>query len=73
MSLGSVFSQSTPYQFFTENLSRASTGSWVEIRGKDTVLVSKYNNTSLKNNVQNELEFVYNGTLFFKMDGIKEE
>ncbi|MCP9769760.1 hypothetical protein EGI22_17790 [Lacihabitans sp. LS3-19] len=62
----SAFSQSAPYQFVIENVTTAATGSRIEVRGKDTVLVSKYNNTSLKQSVQNELEFVYQGTPYFQ-------
>ena len=34
--------------------------------GKDTVLISSYNNTNFRQNVQNELEFTYKGTPYFQ-------
>lgn len=61
-----TYGQNKPYQFVIEQVSTASTASRIEILGKDTVLISLYNNTNFRQNVQNELEFTYKGTPYFQ-------
>jgi len=59
------FAQNSTTSYFVDKLSVLASDSRIEIRGKDTVLVSEYKNPNVRFQSQNDFKKFYKGTPFF--------
>lgn len=66
VSFKTVLAQNTTTSYFMDKLSVQASDSKIEIRGKDTVLVSEYKNPNIKLQSRNDFTKEYLGTPFYK-------